>query len=138
VWRDYRRQIWRTNHLDTVEKIETFMFLLVYHVPVLCSLSFVTLAARLLGVGRPITVIELLPLAALLFAGPFCEIAVGLLVGRAPRRASWSVAWMTPLFILFMFVCTKAWLDGLIGRPYTWDKTKRSDWRQQFAAGLQR
>ena len=62
------------------------------------------------------TVFELLPLAALLFAGPFCELAVGLIVGRAPRRAAWSIAWMTPIFFLFMLICTKAWVDGLLGR----------------------
>ena len=44
---------------------------------------------------RPsVSVFEMLPLAALLFAGPFCELAVGLVVGRAPRRAAWSVAWL--------------------------------------------
>ena len=63
------------------------------------------------------TVFELLPLAALLFAGPFCELAVGLMVGRAPRRSAWSIAWMTPIFFVFMLVCTKAWVDGLLGRP---------------------
>ena len=65
-------------------------------------------------------VFELLPLAALLFAGPFCELAVGLMVGRAPRRSAWSIAWMTPIFFVFMLVCTKAWVDGLLGRQYAW------------------
>jgi hypothetical protein len=51
------------------------------------------------------------------------------MVGRAPRRAAWSVAWMTPLFFLFMLVCTKAWVDGVLGRSYRWTKTRRSAWR---------
>jgi len=25
-------------------------------------------------------------------------------------------------------VCAKAWVDGVLGRPYTWAKTKRSSW----------
>ena len=78
------------------------MFLLVYHVPVLCALTLLVTALRIAGVGPRVTVFELLPLAALLFAGPFCELAVGLIVGRAPRRAAWSIAWMTPIFFVFM------------------------------------
>ncbi|MFL6136379.1 MAG: glycosyltransferase [Frankiaceae bacterium] len=129
VWRDYRRAVLATPHLTVAEKVETGLFLLVYHVPVLCTTSVVLLALRIVGVGYPVTVFELLPLAALLFAGPFCELAVGLLVGRAPRRAAWSIAWMTPIFVLFMLICTKAWIDGLLGRPYRWVKTRRSSWR---------
>ncbi|MBX5447743.1 MAG: glycosyltransferase family 2 protein [Acidothermus cellulolyticus] len=128
VWRDYRRGVWRCPHLTLGQKIETTLFLLVYHVPVFCTLTLVLTLLRLAGIGPHVSVVELLPLAALLFAGPFCELAVGLLVGRAPRRAAWSVAWMTPLFIVFMLVCTRAWIDGLLGRPYTWVKTKRSQW----------
>jgi hypothetical protein len=35
---------------------------------------------------------------------------------------------MTPIFVVFMVVCAKAWVDGVLGRPYTWVKTSRSDW----------
>ena len=35
---------------------------------------------------------------------------------------------MTPIFFVFMLVCTKAWVDGLLGRPYSWVKTARSSW----------
>jgi hypothetical protein len=35
---------------------------------------------------------------------------------------------MTPIFFLFMFICTKAWVDGLLGRSYSWVKTTRSSW----------
>jgi cellulose synthase/poly-beta-1,6-N-acetylglucosamine synthase-like glycosyltransferase len=128
VWRDYRGRVWRSPHLSLVEKVETTLFLLVYHVPVLCSATLVMLLLRGLGIGPHITLFELLPLAALLFAGPFCELAAGLLVGRAPRRSAWSVGWMTPLFLVFMVVCTRAWIDGLLGRPYSWVKTTRSAW----------
>ncbi|MDQ1643282.1 MAG: hypothetical protein QOJ90_2633 [Actinomycetota bacterium] len=128
VWRDYRRLVFRSRHLSFLERVETTLFLLVYHVPVLCMLTMLMTALRIGGIGPHVTVFELLPLAALLFAGPFCELAVGLLVGRAPRRSAWSIAWMTPIFFVFMVICTKAWVDGLIGRPYAWVKTARSSW----------
>jgi len=95
---------------------------------VLCCLTLLATALRIGGVGPQVTVFELLPLSALLFAGPFCELAVGLIVGRAPRRAAWSIAWMVPIFLLFMMICTKAWIDGLVGRSYSWVRTTRSSW----------
>ena len=128
VWRDYRGYVLRTRHLSVLEKIETMMFLLVYHVPVLCTMTLLMTVLRIAGIGPTLTIFELLPLAALLFAGPFCELAVGLMVGRAPRRSAWSIAWMTPIFFVFMLVCTKAWVDGLLGRQYAWVKTARSSW----------
>ncbi len=128
VWRDYRGAVWQSTFVSPLEKVETFLFLLVYHVPVFCTITLFLTLLRLAGFGPHVSVFEMLPLASLLFAGPFCELAVGLFVGRAPRRAAWSVAWMTPLFIVFMLVCTKAWIDGVLGRRYTWVKTKRSQW----------
>lgn len=128
VWRDYRRAVWDSPFLGLIDKIETTLFLLVYHVPVFCAITLFLTLIRLLGFGPHVSVFEMLPLASLLFAGPFCELAVGLLVGRAPRRAAWSVAWMTPLFLVFMLVCAKAWVDGVLGHQYTWVKTKRSQW----------
>jgi cellulose synthase/poly-beta-1,6-N-acetylglucosamine synthase-like glycosyltransferase len=126
VWRDYRRAVLATPHLGTMARIETLMFLLVFHVPVVCAATFVLLAMRLAGIGHPITLFELLPLTALLFAGPFCELAVGLVVGRAPRWTAWSLALMLPVFIVSITVTTKAWIDGLLGVPYAWVKTRRS------------
>ena len=128
VWRDYRRSVWDCRFLTVAQKIETTLFLLVYHVPVFCTVTLALTGLRLLGFGPHVSVFEMLPLASLLFAGPFCELAVGLLVGRAPRRAAWSVAWMTPLFVVFMLVCTKAWIDGVLGHKYSWVKTTRSQW----------
>lgn len=128
VWRDYHRAIWRSPHLDLVEKVETTLFLLVFHLPVACAAGAVLVSLQLAGVGYPVSIFELLPLAALLFAGPFCELACGLLIARAPRRSSWSVAWLTPIFFVFMVVCSKAWVDGVLGRPYAWSKTRRSQW----------
>ncbi len=128
VWRDYRRYVLRSVSLSPMEKLETMLFLLVYHVPVLCAVTLLMTVLRIAGIGPQVSLFELLPLAALLFAGPFCELAVGLLVGRAPRRSAWSIAWMTPIFFVFMLVCTKSWVDGVLGRPYSWVKTARSSW----------
>lgn len=128
VWRDYRAAVLRSPHLSVAQKTETMLFLLVYHVPVLSALTLVMTGLRIGGIGPDVTVFEMLPLVALLFAGPFCELAVGLMVGRAPRRAAWSIAWMTPIFFVFMLVCARAWVDGVRGRPYSWVKTTRSTW----------
>lgn len=133
VWRDYRSRIWRTPHLSRIEKVESTLFLLVFHLPVACAIGTLLVALRMLGVGYPVTLFQLLPLTSLLFAGPFCELAVGLLVGRAPRRASWSVAWVVPIFFIGMAVCTKAWIDGALGRGYSWKKTSRSEWTPEVA-----
>jgi hypothetical protein len=35
---------------------------------------------------------------------------------------------MTPLFFIFMLVCARSWVEGVMGRPYTWAKTARSSW----------
>lgn len=126
VWRDLHRDVWHSSFLGLSEKIETTLFLLVYHVPVASFGGIVLLMLRLAGVGHRITMFEMLPLAALLFAGPFCELASGLLVGKSPRRMVWTLVWMLPVFAVSILVCTKAWLDGLLGRPIFWAKTQRS------------
>src|SRR5262249_28603624 len=82
VWRNLHRDVMRSPHLGWAEKTETLLFLLVYHVPVASFFGLVLLFLRLAGVGHPVTMFELLPLSALLFAGPFCELATGLLAGR--------------------------------------------------------
>ncbi len=70
--------------------------------------------------------IDLTPIATLLFLGPLLELASGLVVSRAPRRAAFGVLLFLPSFLVFTIVCTKAWVDGLLGRPYTWSKTPRT------------
>jgi 1,2-diacylglycerol 3-beta-glucosyltransferase len=126
VWRNLHRDVMRSPHLRWAEKMETLLFLLVYHVPVASFIGLVLLFLRLAGVGHRVTMFELLPLSALLFAGPFCELATGLLAGRMPRRMVWTLVWMLPVFAVSILVCTKAWIDGLLGRPCCWVKTQRS------------
>jgi len=125
VLRDYWRDVLRSKHLSIVEKVETMMFLWVYHVPVLCGLGLALTIARSFGVGAE-AAIGLLPLAALLFAGPFAELAVGLLLGRVERRAAWLLIGFLPAFALTILTATKAYLEGMVDRPYAWAKTARS------------
>ena len=103
------------------------MFLLVYHVPVLCALTLlIDGCCASAASGRRCRCSRCCRCAALLFAGPFCELAVGLVVGPGAAPGGLVGRLAAPLFFVFMLVCTKAWVDGLLGRPYTWAKTARS------------
>ena len=51
---------------------------------------------------------------------------VGLLVGRVERRSAWSLLGFLPAFALSIWITTRAYLDGMLGRPYAWVKTTRS------------
>jgi 1,2-diacylglycerol 3-beta-glucosyltransferase len=123
--RDYWRPVLLNRHLRPVEKLETLMFLWVYHVPVLCGLGLLLTLLRAFGVGGEAAV-GLLPLSALLFAGPFAELATGLVLGRVERRAAWSLVGFLPAFGLAILTATHAYLDGMWGRRYTWAKTART------------
>ncbi len=123
--RDYWVPVVRSRHLSIAQKIETMMFLWVYHVPVLCGMGLLLIGLRAFGIGGASS-IGLLPLSALLFAGPFCELAVGLLLGRVERRAAWMLVGFVPAFGMSILTATAAYLDGLCGRRYSWSKTARS------------
>ncbi|MGY1600954.1 glycosyltransferase [Geodermatophilus sp. SYSU D00815] len=124
-FRDYWKPVLRSPHLSLVEKGESMMFLLGYHVPVLTGFGVLLSVLRAFGVGdQPI--IGLLPLSMLLFVGPLAELSVGLLVGRVERRAAWSLLGFLPAFALSIWITTRAYFDGMLGRPYTWVKTTRS------------
>jgi len=126
AWREFRGAALHTPMLSVPRKIETFMFLLVYHVPVLCALGLVMVALRAAGILEWGEGIDLTPIATLLFLGPLLELASGLVVSRAPRHAAWGVLLFLPTFVIFTIVCTKSWFDGVLGRPYTWAKTPRT------------
>ncbi|SDY68615.1 Glycosyltransferase, catalytic subunit of cellulose synthase and poly-beta-1,6-N-acetylglucosamine synthase [Micromonospora pattaloongensis] len=123
--RDYWRTALRSPHLRLAEKIETLMFLWVYHIPVLCGLGLLITALRGFGIGGP-AAIDILPLSTLLFAGPFAELSVGLLLGRVERRAAWLLVGFIPAFGLSILTATAAYFDGMWGRRYSWAKTARS------------
>ena len=124
-FRDYTWQAMRSPHLSLIEKGETLAFLLGYHVPVLSGLGLLLTVLRAFGIGdQPI--VGLLPLSMLLFVGPLAELSVGLLVGRVERRAAWQLIGFLPAFALSIWITSRAYLDGMLGRPYTWVKTSRS------------
>lgn len=123
--RDYWRPVMKSPHLSWIDKLETMMFLWVYHVPVLCGVGLLFSALRTIGIGGPAPN-TLLPLSVLLFAGPFAELAVGLLLGRVERRAAWTLVGFVPSFGLAILTISKAYLDGMWGRQYTWVKTART------------
>ena len=62
----------------------------------------------------------------LLFVGPLSELCVGLLIGRVERRSAWRLLGFLPAFALAVVITTRAYVDGMLGRPYTWVKTTRS------------
>ena len=136
VFREYRRAVWSSRSLNLVRKIESTMFLLVYHVPVFCMLGLILVALRAGGVLTWGTGVDLTPIATLLFLGPLLELASGLIVSRAPRRAAIGILLFLPGFVIFTVVCTKSWLDGLLGRPYTWVKTARTGQGQVRTIGV--
>ena len=123
--RDYWRAVVRSRHLGLMDKLETVMFLWVYHVPVLCGLGLALTLLRSFGIGGA-AIVGLLPLSALLFAGPFAELAVGLIVGRVERKAAWHLVTFLPAFGLSIMTTTHAYLDGMFGRQLSWAKTART------------
>jgi cellulose synthase/poly-beta-1,6-N-acetylglucosamine synthase-like glycosyltransferase len=133
AWRDYRGAVWRSPVLSRTEKIETTMFLLVYHVPLLCSLGAMLILLRVVGLVSWGTSIDLTPIATLLFLGPLVELASGLVVSNAPRRSALGVLLFLPSYLLFTVVCTKAWFDSVLGRPYAWHKTPRTGHGQDMS-----
>jgi cellulose synthase/poly-beta-1,6-N-acetylglucosamine synthase-like glycosyltransferase len=124
-FRDYWRSILRCPTLTPTEKVESMMFLLVYHLPVLSGVGLLLTLLRAFGIGdQPI--VGLLPLSMLLFVGPLAELSVGLLVGRVERRAAWALLGFLPAFALSIWITSRAYLDGMLGRSYSWVKTSRS------------
>lgn len=123
--REYWRPLLRSRHLSLAERVETAAFLGVYHLPVICGIGVLLTVLRAFGLGGPAAV-GLLPLAALLFAGPFTELAVGLLLGRVERRAAWRLIGFLPAFALTIVITTRAYVDGMWGRRYQWAKTARA------------
>lgn len=126
AWRDYRAAVWRSDMFSPVEKVETTLFLLTFHLPIVSAAGLGVVIAWLVGLAHPVVPFDLFALWMLLFLGPLLEIGGGLLIYRADRRWALSLAYFPPLFLLGSMICAKAWLDGVIGRPYAWVKTGRA------------
>lgn len=127
VWRDYRRSVWSSPHLSLAEKSETTLFLLVFHVPVASAGGLLLLAGWLWGLEPEIPWAgQLWVFWTLLFLGPLLELSAGMVLGQVDRRRVWALLYFMPVFLLNIALCTKAWVDGLLGRPYVWVKTARA------------
>ena len=150
VWRDYRGAVWRSPHLSLGEKVETTMFLLAFHLPVLSAAGIAVLGFWLAGVLPPVNPADMYVLATLMFLAPMVELGTGMLLGGLERRQAVLIAAYLPVFVASAALCATAWVDGLLGRPYSWAKTKRRldaetispgrpvaavHWRQQDLAG---
>jgi hypothetical protein len=67
-----------------------------------------------------------------MFLGPFVEMGVGIVAewaeGESPPHPIHLLLY-PPLFLISIFICTKAFIDGLIypliGERYVWVKTRR-------------
>ncbi len=129
VWRDFRSAVWRSGRFSLLEKVETTLFLLVFHLPVLAILGVGLLIAGFFGFGTTGTSLDeaTAVLWTLLLLGPMLELSTGLLLTDAPRRTALMLIFFLPLFFVSMALCATAWVDGMLGRPYTWAKTARSE-----------
>ena len=126
AWRDYRRAVWRSPHLSRPQKVETTMFLLAFHLPVVSGLGLLLVAVWAAGLAAPAALFNPFFLWTILFLGPLAELGSGLLIAHAERRSAFVLALFLPLFLVSIALCTKAWVDGLLGRRYSWVKTARS------------
>lgn len=126
AWRDYHRAVWRSSHFSLRDKVETTAFLLGFHLPILTATGTVLFLLALAGAIHPLVPINLADLWMLLFLGPMLELGAGLLIAGAPPRWAWSLIYFQPLFFVSMALCTKAWFDGVLARPYSWVKTQRA------------
>ncbi len=126
VWRDYRSAVWRSRRLSFGQKVETTMFLLAFHLPIVSAVGLVLTASWLGGLASPPFQVDLFVLWMLLFLGPLMELGGGLLIARANRDWARALFYFLPLFFVSIAICTKAWFDGILGRDYSWVKTKRA------------
>jgi cellulose synthase/poly-beta-1,6-N-acetylglucosamine synthase-like glycosyltransferase len=125
VWRDYRRSVWRSRRLSFAEKVETTMFLLVFHLPVASAVGLGILLLWLCGIVRPSEMGGVFMLWTLLFLGPLLELGGALLVARSDRREAFALIYFLPVFVVSILLCAKAWVDGVAGREYAWVRTAR-------------
>ena len=136
VWCEHRLRVWTSPHLSLAEKVESTMFLLVFHLPVASGVGLALVVAWTLGLASPIDPLNLVVFWTLLFLGPLLELGGGLLVAGARRRDAFAIAYFLPLFLVSTALCTKAWFDSLAGRPYGWVKTARAGDRVDVDAAV--
>jgi 1,2-diacylglycerol 3-beta-glucosyltransferase len=147
-WRDYWRQRsrWSRGHMQCTfkhleslmknrnltlrEKLDVFLLLNMYFVPVLVGLGWLLACLSLiLGYGLWAGMAALIATLIYLFAGnvaPLSEIIVGTVLENR-FRLCFYVPVLLVAFILNMFICTKSLFDLLLskfcGKPLKWIKT---------------
>ncbi len=126
VWRDYRSAVWHSRQLSFSQKVETTMFLLAFHLPIASAVGLVLAVTWLGGLASPPFQVDLFVLWVLLFLGPLLELGGGMLIAGADRSWARSLFSFLPLFLVSVALCTKACIDGVLGREYSWVKTKRA------------
>ncbi len=125
VWRDQRWAVVTSPRLSLPQKVETVLFLLAFHLPVVAVTGFLVVAVWVAGWVEPVDPTRGFVLWTLLFLGPLLEVGTGLLIGDADRRDARALVFFVPLYFVAMAVCSKAWLDGVLGRSYAWVRTAR-------------
>jgi 1,2-diacylglycerol 3-beta-glucosyltransferase len=135
IWREFRGAVWRCPHFSLAERLETTLFLLVFHLPVISGAGLLILGLWICGVVTPLDPAYAFVLWTLLFLGPLAELGAGLLLAGAGRRNALALVYFLPVFLVSIALCSKAWVDGLLGRPYSWVKTQRSSTLVPEAAG---
>ena len=134
VFYDYWLETLKSRHLRMVDKIELLLFLFLYHAPVVMFVGLILGFLWALGLFIPTSVPLAWLLWTLLFLGPFLEIGAGVIAewreGEEPPNPGYLILFI-PLFFISIFICTKAFIDGLvyplIGRKYIWVKTPRRE-----------
>jgi 1,2-diacylglycerol 3-beta-glucosyltransferase len=134
VCRDYRMDALRSPYLSIWEKVETMMFLYVFHVPVLCLAAVALVAAQSIGDIEVEYFVNLWPLIPLMFAGPLLELGGGLVIAGVRRRQALNLLIFPVLYVVSMGLCAKALCDDVVGRQYAWRKTARQVRIRQSAA----
>jgi cellulose synthase/poly-beta-1,6-N-acetylglucosamine synthase-like glycosyltransferase len=127
AWRDYRWAVWMSPNLTLLQKAETTFFLLAFHVPVASAAGIVLLIGWFAGLAQgAVWASQIWVLWTLLFLGPLLELSAGMILGRVDRGRCLSLLYFMPIFLLNIAVCSKAWVDGVLGRRCTWVKTGRA------------
>lgn len=129
VFYDYWLDVVRCKHLGILDKIEFLMFLFIYHMPVVMFLGLALTAMWAAGIFLPRDPFLGLTLWVVLLLGPMLELAAGLLLAKEKPKNAFYLILFLPLFLFSVFICTKAFLDGIYhgitrGR-YVWVKTER-------------
>lgn len=126
VCRDYRRAVVVSPHLSLAEKIETMLFLYVFHVPALCVAALGLILSRAAINIDVQQGLDLWPLVPLMFAGPMLELGGGLVAAGVRRVRVLDLLLFPMLYVISMGLCTKALVEAYLGRSYSWQKTARS------------